>query len=123
MFSEMRTAALLAKGVAQDASALPAARALTMATINGARALGIAEQTGSLEVGKSADLVAVNLQTLYSQPVYQPISQLVYATGRDQVTQVWVAGRQLVRNGELTTLDKSSILARAASWRDRIIAE
>jgi 5-methylthioadenosine/S-adenosylhomocysteine deaminase len=120
MFSEMRTAALLAKGVAGDASALPAARALSMATLHGARALGLAEETGSLEIGKSADLVAVNLHDLHTQPVYHPISQLVYASGREQVSQVWVAGRQLVRDGELTTLDRAELLQRAVVWRNRI---
>ncbi len=123
MFSEMRTAALLAKGVAADASAVPAARALSMATINGAKALGLAAETGSLEIGKSADLVAVDLHRLQTQPVYHPISQLVYATGREQVQQVWVGGRQLVRKGELTTLDQSKLLSRAAHWHNRITTE
>ncbi len=70
-----------------------------MATINGARALGLEQEIGSLEVGKSADLAAVDLNRLNTQPVYHPISQIVYAAGREQVSQVWVAGRQLVRNG------------------------
>ncbi|MCP5406556.1 MAG: TRZ/ATZ family hydrolase [Chromatiaceae bacterium] len=120
MFSEMRTAALLAKGVAKDASALPAYDALRMATINGARALGMDRETGSLEVGKAADIVAVNLGSLETQPVYHPVSQLVYATGRDKVSDVWVAGRQLLRSGQLTTLDGQEIAARAEDWRSRI---
>jgi 5-methylthioadenosine/S-adenosylhomocysteine deaminase len=123
MFSEMRTAALLAKGVTGDASAVPAARALSMATINGARALGLGEETGSLEPGKSADLVAVNLHDLHSQPVYQPVSQLVYTCGREQVSHLWVAGRQLINAGQLTTLDRAELLRRAAHWRSRIAAE
>jgi len=122
MFSEMRIAALLAKGVAGDASAVPAARALSMATLHGARALGLADETGSLEAGKSADLVAVNLHNLHSQPVYHPISQLVYACGREQVSHVWVAGRQLVNQGQLTTLDRTELLQQAQSWRNRIAA-
>ena len=120
MFSEMRTAALLAKGVAGSASALPAAKALSMATINGARALGLEQETGSLETGKSADLVAVDLGRLQSQPVYHPISQLVYACGRDQVQDVWVAGRQLVSEGRLTTLDSARLLERSTYWQARI---
>ncbi len=123
MFSEMRTAALLAKGVAGNASALPAAQALSMATINGARALGLEQETGSLEVGKSADLVAVDLGRLQSQPLYHPISQLVYACGRDQVQDVWVAGRQLVSEGSLTTLDNARLLERSAYWQARIADE
>ncbi|MDJ0806432.1 MAG: TRZ/ATZ family hydrolase [Gammaproteobacteria bacterium] len=123
MFGELHTAALLAKGIASDASALPAARALSMATINGARALGLAEETGSLEIGKSADLVAVDLHRLQTQPLYHPISQLVYATGREQVRHVWVAGRHLVRDAELTTLDQADLLSRALHWRNRIAPE
>ncbi|MCU7796013.1 MAG: TRZ/ATZ family hydrolase [Candidatus Thiodiazotropha sp. (ex Myrtea spinifera)] len=120
MFSEMHTAALLAKGVAGDASALPAAKALSMATINGARALGLEHETGSLETGKSADLIAVDLDRLQSQPIYHPISQLVYAAGREQVREVWVAGRQVVSEGSLTTLDPERLLKRAGDWRERI---
>lgn len=120
MFSEMRTAALLAKGVAGDARAVPAFTALHMATLNGAIALGIADETGSLQPGKAADITAVNLGELETQPIYHPVSQLVYATGRDKVTDVWVAGKQLVHNGELTTLDSNQILSRAKEWQSRI---
>lgn len=120
MFSEMRTAALLAKGIANDASAIPAHTALRMATINGAIALGIADTTGSLEAGKAADLVAVNLASLETQPIYHPISQLVYATGREKVTDVWIAGKQVLHGGRLTTLDSQSIIQQAQAWQARI---
>ena len=122
MFSEMRSAALLAKGVAGNASTLPAARALTMATINGARALGLQDFTGSLECGKSADMITVDLRRVQTQPVYHPISQLVYAAGREQVSHVWVAGRQLVSDGALTTLNEATLIQRAYQWRERISA-
>ncbi|MEW8690123.1 MAG: TRZ/ATZ family hydrolase [Candidatus Thiodiazotropha endolucinida] len=122
MFSEMRSAALLAKGVANNASTLPAAKALSMATINGARALGLQQETGSLEPGKSADIVAVDLNRINTLPVYHPISQLVYAAGREQVTHVWVAGRPVVSAGSLTTLDTQQLLARTDEWRERIFA-
>ena len=122
MFSEMRTAALLAKCVADNASTLPAAEALQMATLNGARALGIADETGSLEAGKAADICAVDLGGLESSPVYHPISQLVYATGRDQVTDVWVAGKRLLNQRRLTTLDSGAIIDRSREWRNRIAA-
>jgi 5-methylthioadenosine/S-adenosylhomocysteine deaminase len=122
MFSEMRSAALLAKGVAKSASALPAAKALSMATINGARALGLQHETGSLEPGKSADMVAVDLQRVNTQPVYHPISQLVYAAGREQVTHVWVAGRPVVSQGTLMTLDKHKLSIQVASWQQRILS-
>lgn len=120
MFGEMRTAALLAKAVANDATALPAAQALRMATLNGARALGLESEIGSLLPGKAADITAVHLGEIETQPVYDPISQLVYATGRDKVTDVWVAGRQLLKHRVLTSLDEQAILAKARHWRDKI---
>ncbi|MBV1880736.1 MAG: TRZ/ATZ family hydrolase [Pseudomonadales bacterium] len=120
MFSEMRTAALLAKAVAGDASALPAAQALKMATLNGAKALGIDDHVGSLEVGKEADIVAVTTNSPECQPVYHVISQLVYACNSDKVTDVWIAGRRMLDNQHLTTLDESSILKAARDWADKI---
>ncbi len=120
MFSEMHTAALLAKGVAGDASALPAATALRMATYNGALALGIAEETGSLEAGKYADITAVDLSRLESQPIYHPVSQLVYASSRDMVTDVWVAGKQVIKAGEMTTMDRQEIFAESSIWQTKI---
>jgi 5-methylthioadenosine/S-adenosylhomocysteine deaminase len=120
LFGEMRTAALLAKAVAGDASALPAHQVLRMATLNGARALGLARETGSLEIGKWADITAVDLGALEAEPLYNPISQLVYATSRHQVTDVWVAGRQLLKNRELTSLDIDDIKRRARAWRHKI---
>jgi len=122
MFGEMRTASLLAKGLAANAEAVPASTALRMATLNGARAMGIAEETGSLVKGKSADMVAVELGGPESVPVYNPISQLVYATGRHQVTDVWVAGKRLLHERGLTSLDREEILARANEWREIIVA-
>ncbi|MEX1081534.1 MAG: TRZ/ATZ family hydrolase [Halofilum sp. (in: g-proteobacteria)] len=123
MFGEMQTAALLGKAVAGDAGAVPAPTALRMATINGARALGLGEITGSIEPGKAADLVAVDLGGLETQPVYEVVSQLVYAAGRHQVTDVWVAGEPQVRAGRLLHLDAEDIGVRARAWRDRMDAE
>lgn len=120
MFAEMRTAALLGKGVAADPSALPAEKALSMATINGARALGLEEVCGSLSVGKAADIVAVKMDDLETQPLYHAISQLVYATGRDKVSDVWVAGRHLLKDRRLTTLDESAILESVQRWQAKL---
>lgn len=120
MLGEMHTAALLAKAVAGDASALPAARALRMATLAGAHALAMDEQIGSLVAGKSADIVAVRLSGLESEPLYNPLSQLVYAANRNCVTDVWVAGRHLLKQRQLTTLDEPAILNRSRIWTDRI---
>lgn len=120
MFGEMRTAAMLAKAVAGDAAALPAHAALRMATLNGASALGLASVTGSLVPGKYADVTAVDLSGVGSEPVYHPVSQLVYACNRNQVSDVWVAGRHLVRDRELTTLDRQAVLEKARHWRANI---
>ncbi|MEJ2652865.1 MAG: TRZ/ATZ family hydrolase [Gammaproteobacteria bacterium] len=119
-FAEMRGAALLGKAVAQDASALPAHLALRMAPLNGAAALGLAEETGSLVAGKAADLAAVHLGAIETQPLYHPISQLVYAGVRHLVSDVWVAGQHLVKKGVLTTLDEQDILAKAQAWQQKI---
>jgi len=122
MLGEMRTAALLAKAVHGDASALPAHSVLRMATLNGARALGLADETGSLEVGKWADIAAVDLETLETSPLYNPVSQLVYAAGREQVTDVWVAGQHVLKDRELTHLDTRKLIHRALEWQERIAA-
>lgn len=120
MITEMRSAAFLGKVVTQDPKAVPAKLALQMATLNGARALGIDHVTGSLEVGKSADFIAIDFNEIETQPLYHPISQVVYAAGRNQVTDVWVAGKQLLKARKLTTLDEKDLIARAQNWRKRI---
>jgi 5-methylthioadenosine/S-adenosylhomocysteine deaminase len=121
MLGEMRTAAQLAKGESGNAAALPALQALRMATLNGARALGLDADTGSLETGKAADLVAVDLNRPETQPVYNPVSQLVYACSREQVRHVWIGGRHVLREREAVTLDSAGILHKARQWRDRIV--
>lgn len=120
LLGETRTAALLAKAVAGSATALDAHRALRMATLNGARALGIAQVTGSLEIGKAADIVAFDLSGLAQQPIYDPVSQLIYATGRDCVSHVWVAGKQLLANRRLTRMDEQALCETAKAWGQRI---
>ncbi len=120
ILGEMRTAALLAKGVAGDASAVPAATALRMATLNGAKALGLETKIGSLEPKKSADITAIRLDTLETLPVFDPISQIVYAANRDQITDVWVAGRQLLKSRELTSLNIDQIKAKATLWANKL---
>ena len=120
MIAEMHTAAILAKAVANNASALPAEEVLRMATINGAKALGLDSEIGSLEVGKSADIVAIDLGGIENQPVYCPVSQLIYSAGRENVSNVWVAGNHLLKDKELTTLDEKTILQKAAYWQKKI---
>lgn len=122
MVGETRTAALLAKAVADDASALDAASALRAATLGGAVTLGLGDRIGSIEPGKQADLALVDLDVLEAQPLHNVISQLVYATGRHQVRDVWIAGRRRLRDRELVDMDLPGIVANARQWRERIRA-
>lgn len=120
LLGELKTAGLLAKLSAGDAAAAPAPALLYMATLGGARALGLDGEIGSLVSGKAADLVALDLSAPHCQPVHDPVSQIIYAAGREAVTDVWVAGRRLLRDRRLTTLDVQAIVARAAEWGRRI---
>jgi 5-methylthioadenosine/S-adenosylhomocysteine deaminase len=120
MFGEMRSAALLGKLTAGDPTALPASQVLRMATINGARALGIDAVTGSLENGKSADIIAVALDALETQPLHNVVSQLVYSCSRHQVTHAWVAGEALLTDGQLTTINAGHVVQRAQAWAARM---
>ena len=122
MFSEMQAAALLAKVRVDDASALPAEEALHMATLAGARALGLEDSIGSIVPGKQADFVCVDLRALNSQPVYDVVSQLVYAVRSSQVSDVWVGGRHQLDNGQFTRIDTDNLIARGNEWRERIAA-
>ncbi|MBX4135816.1 TRZ/ATZ family hydrolase [Pseudomonas sp. S5F11] len=120
LLGETRTAAMLAKAVAGSATALDAHRALRMATLNGARAMGLDNEIGSLELGKAADIVAFDLSGLAQQPIYDPVSQLIYATGRDCVKHLWVAGKQLLDDRRLTRMDEQQLTATAVAWGRRI---
>jgi 5-methylthioadenosine/S-adenosylhomocysteine deaminase len=122
MLGEMRTATFLAKHNTQNSISLPAETALKMATLHGAKALGIDHLTGSLTKGKSADFAAINLDTIETLPVYHPISQIVYAANRQQITDVWVAGKQLLKNRHLTTLDEQELKSKAIHWGRQIKA-
>ncbi len=120
MLSETRTAALLAKVRSNDASAVTADNALRMATLGSAGALGLAGEIGSITPGKWADLACVDLGRLNSQPVYDPVSQLVYTARADQVADVWIAGRHHVDNGRLAHIDLVDLKLRCNEWRERI---
>ena len=120
VLGELRTAALLAKGVAQNAAALNAEQALEMATLGGARALGLEERIGSIEVGKDADLISLDLQQLETQPLYHLASQLVYAANRNQVRNAWVAGKQVLHERKLMNADADALSRNAAEWAQRI---
>ncbi len=120
MLEEMHIAALLAKGASGEATAVPAHTALRMATLNGARTLGIDGRTGSLTAGKAADIAAIDLSAISSQPVYEPVSQIVYATTRNQVSDVWVNGKHLLAKYRLTGMDEAALRDKAQAWHDKI---
>ena len=120
LFQEMRTAALIAKAVAADASVLPADRALSMATLDGARALGLDHAIGSIEPGKFADLVAVEFTAPALLPCYDPISHIVYVAGRENVSHTWVEGRILVENYRLTQPPKNDLENLTGLWQNRL---
>jgi len=120
LFAEMRLAALLAKGSTGDATAMPVHKALECATLGGARALGLQEKIGSIVPGKLADLVAVNLSASELAPCYDPVSHLVYAAGREHVSDVWINGERRLADGELVSLDESAIRAKTRQWQMRI---
>jgi 5-methylthioadenosine/S-adenosylhomocysteine deaminase len=120
VFAEARLASLIAKVAGNDAAALPAADVLRMATLGGATALGMENDIGSLEPGKQADVIAVDLGGLSHAPCYDPESHLVHVTGRDQVSDVWIAGERLLADGMLTRLDTKELASRARFWQDRL---
>jgi len=120
LFAELRLAALLAKASSGDATALSAHQAIRMATLGGATALGLEDRVGSIEVGKCADLIAVDIERLGAVPVYDAYSSLTYAQSGAAVTDVWIQGRRTVDNRQLQTLETQRLIKTAAQWRDRI---
>jgi len=120
MYSEMRSAAFLSKHTAADPEAVPAHKALYMATMGGAKALQLDKHIGSLEAGKQADIQAVSMDELEAMPMYNVISHLVYCTHRSQVTDVWVAGKPLVSAKKLTMMDESALKVKALAWGAKI---
>ena len=120
LFIEMQAAALLAKVSTLDAAALPASDALAMATINGARAMGLESDLGSVEAGKLADLISVDLTGPETQPLYNPLSQLVYACNGSQVRHSWIGGKRVMTDHEVSTINRDSLNTRVADWQRRI---
>ncbi|RLN66379.1 hypothetical protein BBP00_00002268 [Phytophthora kernoviae] len=120
MFGEMKLAALLAKAETQQSTSVPAAEALKMATLNGARALGLECEIGSIEVGKRADIIAVECDSIEMLPMYNAVSHVVYVASRNHVSDVWVNGKQLLRNCELTTINETQVKIDVHQWAERI---
>ena len=110
----------MAKAVAGDAAALSAHQALAMATLDGARALGRQDDLGSLEAGKLADIIAVDLSDPFLQPVYDPASHLVYSNHGRQVSHSWIGGVPQVQEGRLTRIDVPDLMLRVRAWSERI---
>lgn len=121
MFVAMRLAALLHKGVQVDPTVLPAAQVLRMATMDGARAVGLDADLGSIETGKLADLVALDLRRAHLQPVFDPVSTVVYAAGRGDVSHVWVGGEQVVAHGQPTRVDAAAVTDALAALRSAVL--
>ena len=123
MLAELRLAALLAKGVAHDASVFNAPEALESATLGAACALGLDRRIGSIEIGKEADLIAIDLASVETQPLYDVVSQIVYAAGREHVTDVWIAGNHVVRKRQALAdsdgLLEKSLMASVGAWQNR----
>lgn len=119
MFGELRTAAMIAKAVSHNPTSVPAHEALKMATLNGAKAIGLGDKIGSLEKNKQADFIAVDLSSYLTQPIFNPLSHLAYAINRLQVSDVWIAGKRLLKNGEFTRLNTREIVAQAKLWAEK----
>ncbi len=120
LFETLRNAALLAKHESADAATLNASQALRMATLGGAEALGIDDITGSIKIGKQADIIAIDTHSPAMQPVHSPISQLVYTEAASAVSHVWVAGKTKVHNRQLVDFDLDALLAKSQWWRNNI---
>lgn len=121
LFAELNTAALLAKVVSKNAAAVPDSAALTMATVNGAKALDF-KDCGTLNAGAAADVIAIDLSAIEQQPIYDPISHLAYTGVANHVSHSWINGKAVMADRELLTLDQSSIVKRTAEWRRKIKA-
>jgi 5-methylthioadenosine/S-adenosylhomocysteine deaminase len=120
MIDEARTAALLAKLDYSSPVAMSAYQSLYIATMGGAKALGLQDKIGTLENGKQADFIAIDLNRVETQPVYNPISQIIYSASRDQVTHLWVNGQLLMKDRQLLTLNSTFILQNASQWKNKI---
>jgi len=121
LIGELRTATLIGKAVANDPTAMKVEQMLHMATLGGARTMGLENEIGSLEIGKSADVIAIDLSALALQPVFNPLYSLIYSVHREQVSDVWVAGQALMRNRELLTIDEASLRERVQRWHGRVV--
>ncbi|MEC9375010.1 MAG: TRZ/ATZ family hydrolase [Pseudomonadota bacterium] len=121
MLGEMKSAALLAKHIGSNACAISTSEALEMATINGAKALGLEDEIGSIEPNKAADMICIDLSAAATQPVLNPLSTLIYSASRNQVSDVWVAGKSLYKNNEFEICNQQTILKKTHEWAKKLI--
>lgn len=122
MLGEMKSAALLAKVSTGNPAALNAEQVLRMATIDGARSLGLDTQCGSLEVGKAADCISIDLSSIECMPLYHVVSQIIYSTSKSHISNVWIAGKQVLKNKALTLIDEQALIKKAQYWQTKISA-
>ena len=122
MFEEMDLAAKLQKVITLDPQSLPANTAFEMATMGGARVLGMQREIGSLEPGKRADMISVRLDQPHAVPLYDPVSQLVYALKASDVHDVMVNGKTVVRDRQILTLDLKQVMVKAEEFRAKVRA-
>ncbi|MBT8078691.1 MAG: amidohydrolase [Gammaproteobacteria bacterium] len=120
MFAEMKTAVLLQNAINRSASAMTAATALEMATINGAKAIGRRDQLGSIELGKQADIVLLDMRQAFTAPVHDVLSNIVFAANRSTVDTVIIAGRKVVERGVVTGVDEASVIDEAKTRADEL---
>jgi 5-methylthioadenosine/S-adenosylhomocysteine deaminase len=120
IMEEMRLAALLIKGSTKSPESIPANEAIKMATINGAKALGLGSVIGSIEKNKKADLVAIDLSAIENQPIYNPISTLVYSSSRSDVSYVWIDGKIKLKEKSLVNIDEERIIQLAKKWQRKL---
>lgn len=120
LLGETRTAGFIGKMAAKNAAALPAQQLLRMATINGAKAIGLGDLTGSIETGKQADLISIDFNNVALQPVYDVVSHIIYSASRDDIQNTWVAGERLLHNRQLTRMNPAALIDNARDWAARI---
>ncbi|KAG1700140.1 hypothetical protein DVH05_011951 [Phytophthora capsici] len=120
MLGEMKLAAILAKVESQQSTSVSAAEALQMATLNGAKALGLEQELGSIEVGKRADVIAIECDSIEMAPMYNAVSHVVYVAGREHVSDVWINGKQVLRQRQLTIVDEAQVKREVREWGERI---
>ncbi len=120
MISEMKSANFLAKITSMNPISMSAHETIKLATLGGAKALGVDHLIGSLSQGKAADFIAIDLNQVETLPTFDPVAQIVYSSGRHQVSDVWVAGKHLMHKRKLLTLDEEQIKEKAIYWGNRI---